>query len=43
MKKVKSLKLAMIATAFVGALVVVLGSGGSFSWFTGETSATVRL
>ncbi|AST94925.1 TasA family protein [Shouchella clausii] len=40
MKKVKSLKLAMIATAFVGALVIVLGSGGSFSWFTGETSAT---
>ncbi|MBM7838691.1 spore coat-associated protein N [Alkalihalobacillus xiaoxiensis] len=38
--KTKSFKVAMVGTAFAGALALTISSTGSFSWFTGETSAS---
>ncbi|SDC75258.1 hypothetical protein [Shouchella lonarensis] len=39
----KKLKIAMIGTAFAGAIVLMVGNNGSFSWFTSETSASGQL
>ncbi|SDC75370.1 hypothetical protein [Shouchella lonarensis] len=41
--KTKKLKVAMIGTAFAGALALVVGTNGSFSWFTSQTSANGEL
>lgn len=38
--KTKSLKVAMVGTAFAGALALTISSTGSFSWFTGQTTAS---
>ncbi len=37
--KMKSMKVAMVGTAFAGALALTIGSSGSFAWFSDLTSA----